>query len=334
VSGRPVVDSPLRNRTVVVTGAARGIGAALALELARRGARLALLGHEKPLLDTVAATVPSAALTWEVDVTDAEALAGAADEVRRRLGPPSAVVANAGIATGGPFATSDPALWRRVIDVNLTGSAQTARAFLPDLADTAGYYLQVASSASLGAAPLMSAYCAAKAGAEAFAQALRAEVAHLGIGVGIAYVHWTDTEMIRDADRYTALRTLRVRMPPPASRVSSADAVAARLAHAVERRRTTVYVPAWLRMAQVVRTAMPPVVLRRTRRELPRLVDARELTATGPLGAGGRADRAAAEGTRGRQTGETADPKTETTPDTGERAAKETDGETGGETSG
>ncbi|MEU0743579.1 SDR family oxidoreductase [Streptomyces sp. NPDC006134] len=291
---RPAADSPLRNRTVVVTGAARGIGAALAGELARRGARLALLGHEKPLLDTVAAGLPGTALTWEVDVTDAAALADAADEVRGRLGRPSAVVANAGIATGGPFATSDPALWRRVIDVNLTGSAQTARAFLPDLTDTAGYYLQIASSASLGAAPLMSAYCAAKAGAEAFAHALRAEVAHLGVGVGVAYVNWTDTEMIRDADRYAGMRALRTRMPPPARSVSPADEVAARLARAVERRRTTVYVPAWLRLAQVARASLPPVVLRRTRRDLPRLEAEQALSDTGPLGAGGRADRAVA----------------------------------------
>ncbi|CAL9340163.1 hypothetical protein SUDANB58_00251 [Streptomyces sp. enrichment culture] len=292
---RPAADSPLRDRTVVVTGAARGIGAALAGELARRGARLALLGHEKPLLDTVAADLPGTALTWEVDVTDMAALADVADEVRGRLGRPSAVVANAGIATSGPFATSDPALWRRVVDVDLTGSAQTARAFLPDLTDTAGYYLQVASAASLGAAPLMTAYCAAKAGAEAFAHALRAEVAHLGIGVGVAYVNWTDTEMIRDADRNAGMRTLRARMPAPARRVSSADEVAARLARAVERRRTTVYVPAWLRLAQVARAALPPVVLRRARRDLPRLEAERALSDTGPLGAGGRADRAATE---------------------------------------
>ncbi|MCZ9339810.1 SDR family NAD(P)-dependent oxidoreductase, partial [Streptomyces sp. TRM76130] len=70
----------------------------------------------------------------------------------------------------------------------LVGSAVTARSFLPDLFATRGYHLQVASLASIGAAPLMSAYCASKAGVESFAQALRAEVAHRRVGVGIAYI--------------------------------------------------------------------------------------------------------------------------------------------------
>ncbi|MBL1083721.1 SDR family oxidoreductase [Streptomyces actinomycinicus] len=287
--------SPLADRTVVVTGAARGLGEALARALAGRRARLALLGHEGAALNALAASLPVPALALEADVTDATALRDAADEIRGRLGRPSVVVANAGIAQGGPFATSDPVEWRRVIDVNLTGSAQTARTFLPDLIETAGYFLQVASLASLGATPMMSAYCASKAGAEAFAHSLQAEVAHQGVAVGIAYPAWTATDMIRHADQFTAMHELRTHMPAPARTVHSADAVAARLVRAVERRRTAVYAPAWLRSVQVVRAALPPVVLRVSRRELPRLDSGRPLRATGPLGAGGRADRAAAD---------------------------------------
>ncbi|AOW85464.1 SDR family oxidoreductase [Streptomyces olivaceus] len=286
-----MTDSPLQNRTVVVTGAARGLGAALARACARRGARVALLGREKPLLDALAARLPTPALAVEADVTDPAALDDAAGEVRRRLGTPSVVVANAGIAEGGPFATSDPQLWRRVVDVNLTGSAHTARAFLPDLLNTAGYHLQVASLASLGAAPMMSAYCASKAGVEAFVHSLRAEVAHHGIAVGIAYLNWIDTDMIRDADRHPVLRELRGHMPPPARRTFPPDEVAARLVRAVERRRTAVYVPGWLRLAQLGRTTLPPVVLRLSRHELPRLEAEGSLEPTGPLGAGGLADR-------------------------------------------
>ncbi|MFE9623759.1 short-chain dehydrogenase/reductase [Streptomyces sp. NPDC006527] len=283
-------DSPLRGRTVVVTGAARGVGAAQARALARRGARLALLGHEGPALEAVAASLPTPALALEVDVTDAAALERAAETIRRRLGPPSAVVANAGIAAGGPFATADMESWRRIVDVNLTGSALTARTFLADLRRTEGYFFQIASLASIAAAPMMSAYCASKAGVEAFVHSLRAEEAHHGVAVGIAYLSWTDTDMIRDAEHYTVLRELRANMPLPARRVHAVDEVAERLVRALERRRTAVYAPAWLWLAQVARAALPPLVLRRCRRVLPRLEAQGPLRPTGSLGAGGRAD--------------------------------------------
>lgn len=285
--------SPLAGRTVVVTGAARGLGAAMAREIAGRGARVALLGHEKARLEEVAAALPGPALAVEVDVTDPEALAAAATAVRSGLGRPSAVVANAGTAEGGPFLASPAAAWSRVVEVNLIGSAHTARAFLPDLLDTGGHFLQIASLAAIGAAPLMSAYCASKAGAEAFAHSLRAEVAHRGVGVGIGYLHWTDTDMIRDADRYAVLRELRSAMPRPARRVYPVDTVAARLVRGLERRRTAVYAPAWLRLVQPVRAALPPVVLRVSRRALPRLEDREPVEYTGPLGAGGVADSGA-----------------------------------------
>jgi hypothetical protein len=85
-------------------------------------------------------------------------------------------------------------------------------------------------------------------------------------------------------------------MPPPARRVYPVDVVAARLVRGMERRRTAVYAPAWLRLAQPIRPVMPPVVLRVARRELPRLEATGPVRYTGPLGAGGEADRAARPG--------------------------------------
>ncbi|MGW0608576.1 SDR family oxidoreductase [Streptomyces sp. NPDC002640] len=290
---RPGAGRPLEGRVAVVTGAARGVGAALARDLAGRGAHVALLGHGQERLERVARDLPTRALAVEADVTDDAGMAEAAREVRERLGPPSVVVANAGIAEGGPFVDSDPALWRRVIDVNLTGSAVTARVFLPDLLRTRGYFLQVASLASFGSAPMMSAYCASKAGVEAFAHSLRAELAHRGVGVGIGYLNWTDTDMIRDADRYPVLRELRGHMPAPARRIYPAPEVARRLGDAAERRRASTYIPVWLRAVQGIRAAMPAVVTAVSRYELPRLEAEGPLEPTGPLGAGGLADRAA-----------------------------------------
>ncbi|AQT76241.1 short-chain dehydrogenase [Streptomyces sp. fd1-xmd] len=280
---------PVAGRTVVVTGAARGLGAALARAFDDRGARLALLGLEGDRLRDVARSLHHESACWEVDVTDDAALADTARDVRTRLGPASVVVGNAGVAEGGPFADSDPRVWRRVIEVNLIGSAATARSFLPDLLDTRGYYLQVASLAAMGTSPLMSAYCASKAGVESFAHALRAELAHRGVTVAIAYINWTDTDMIRDGDRHAVLRELRAHMPPPARSVYPAPRVAERLAAAAERRSTAVYVPAWLRAVQPVRALLPAVVTHIARTELPRLERAQRFEPTGLLGAGGRA---------------------------------------------
>ncbi|MGW0673198.1 SDR family oxidoreductase [Streptomyces sp. NPDC002746] len=275
----------LSGRTAVVTGAARGLGAAVARELSGRGVRVALLGLEGDELARTAAGLPTESLHRHVDVTDDEAMARVAEEVGRRLGPVSVVVANAGVAEGGPFADSDPDTWRRVIEVNLVGSAITARTFLPQLLRTRGHYQQIASLASIGAAPMMSAYCASKAGVESFSHALRAELAPHRVSVGIAYLNWIDTDMIRDADQHRVLRELRAHMPPPARKTYAPEYVARLVVGAVERRAPSVYVPGWLRGVQAVRGGLPGLVSVLTRRELTRS----PFEATGLLGAGGRA---------------------------------------------
>ncbi len=212
----------LRDAAVVVTGAGRGIGAALAVSLARAGARVAAVGLEpEGLAATVARCGPgTGARAWTADVTDNGRMQAVAAEVAEHFGRVDAVVANAGIGLGGLFSDGDPAAFSRVIEVNLLGSAATARAFLPALLASRGYYLQVASLAALAPAPLMTAYAASKAGAEAFAHALRGEVAHQGVAVGVAYLSWTDTDMVRAADEDELLARIRAGLPGPAGRTA------------------------------------------------------------------------------------------------------------------
>ncbi|MFE6082689.1 SDR family oxidoreductase [Streptomyces virginiae] len=282
--------TPLRGRVAVVTGAARGIGAALARNLSEAGMSVALLGREEASLQATARTLPNRSVCVESDVTDNAALHAAARHVEEVLGPASVVAANAGIAVGGPFDRTAPELWQRVIDVNLTGSANTARAFLPQLTRTRGYFLQVASTAALGSSPMMSAYCASKAGVESFALALRGEVEPDGVAVGIAYVHWTGTDMISGLDALPVLRALRRHQPRFARRVRSPEQVAEWLAEGITRRSLSVYAPPWLRWCQPLRPLFPPIVARIARREL-RTPARGELAADATvLGAGGLAD--------------------------------------------
>ncbi|MEV4437608.1 SDR family oxidoreductase [Streptomyces sp. NPDC049577] len=291
MSGR----APLAGRVAVVTGAARGVGELLARKLAARGMRLALVGLEPGELRRVAASLrPEAdAGYWHADVTDHEAMRRAAEEVAGRYGRVDVVVANAGVATGGPLADADPDAWRRVVEVNLIGSAVTGWAFLPALTASRGYLLQIASLAAIAPAPLMSAYCASKAGVEAYAHSLRAEVAHRGVGVGVAYLSWTDTDMVRGADENDALRELRRRLPWPANRTYPLGPAVDRLVDGIERRSAHVYAQRWLRGMQGVRGLLPFVVgaagPREMRRVEPRLAGVR----TGLVGAGGAADEQA-----------------------------------------
>jgi NAD(P)-dependent dehydrogenase (short-subunit alcohol dehydrogenase family) len=262
----------LTGKTAVVTGAARGIGASLAAALVRRGARVALLGIEPEELATVAAGCGGSAKSWEADVTDLARMREAAAEITAWSGGVDLVVANAGIAIGGLFLEADPDAFDRVIEVNLLGSVNTGRAFLPALVDRRGYLLQIASLAAISPAPMMAAYCASKAGVEAYAHALRAEVAHLGVGVAVAYLSWTDTDMVRTADEDPVLRDLRARLPWPANRTAALAPAVERIADGIVRRAPHVYGQRWVRAMQwLPRGTIPALVARRGPREVARL---------------------------------------------------------------
>jgi NAD(P)-dependent dehydrogenase (short-subunit alcohol dehydrogenase family) len=282
----------LAGQVVVVTGAARGIGALVATRLAAKGARVALLGLEPDQLAGVSARCGPHSRWWEADVTDEHALADAAAAIRDAYGQIDVVVANAGIAIGGPFIHSDARAFQRVIEVNLLGSVATARAFLPALLESKGYLLQVASLAALAPAPMMAAYCASKSGVEAFAQVVRGEVAHHGVEVGVAYLSWTDTDMVRAADENPALHEMRAGLPFPVGRTGPLPPAADALVQGISRRAPRVYGQRWLPPMQLVRGVLPPIVARFAARAMPEIESRWLATGVGtlPLGAGGAAD--------------------------------------------
>ncbi|CAG7637934.1 SDR family oxidoreductase [Actinacidiphila bryophytorum] len=289
--------SSLQGQVVVVTGAARGVGELLARKLAARGARLALVGLEPDELKRVTASLGGDAACWTADVTDRAAMAQVAGEVIAHFGRVDVVVANAGVATGGPFLDSDPDAFDRVIQVNLLGSIATARAFLPALLDSRGYLLQIASLAAITPAPMMAAYCASKSGVEAFAHSLRAEVGQHGVEVGVGYLSWTDTDMVRGADEDDVLRELRARLPWPTNRTYPLEPAVDRIVAGIGRRSPHVYAQWWLRGMQPVRGALPSLLggalgRREMRRSAPALARSAGVR-RGLMGRGGAADESA-----------------------------------------
>ncbi|KAA6221376.1 SDR family oxidoreductase [Streptomyces albofaciens JCM 4342] len=283
----------LEGQVAVVTGAARGVGELLARKLSARGATLALVGLEPEELARVAASLHGEAAHWHADVTDHEAMAEVAREVKARFGKVDIVVANAGVASGGPFVDSDPVSWRRVIEVNLIGGAVTGRAFLPVLTESRGYFLQIASLAAITPAPMMTAYCASKSGVEAFAHSLRAEVGYKGVRVGVGYLSWTDTDMVRGADADDVMRELRQRLPWPSNKTYPPGPAVDRIVAGIERRSSHVYGQWWLRGMQSVRGYLPSVIGTVGQREMRRFGSRLDGLRVGLVGAGGEADEKA-----------------------------------------
>lgn len=247
--------SVLNGRMVFITGAARGIGEHIARQAAARGAYVFLAGLEPERLAAVAEELDAG--WYECDVTDQASLVKAAEKAAEATGCIDVVVANAGIANLGTVAAGDVEALARTIDVNLTGVIRTVSATLPLVRAPRGYYLLVSSAAAFTALPGMAAYCAAKAGVEHFANALRLELAGSGVSVGTAYPSWVDTDLVRDvrADLASFRETQR-RLPWPMNRITPVEQCARALVRAIERRARRVYVPRPVAVVQSLRTVV------------------------------------------------------------------------------
>ncbi|HEU4596947.1 MAG TPA: SDR family oxidoreductase [Pyrinomonadaceae bacterium] len=231
-------------KVVLVTGPARGIGAETARQLAARGARLSLVGLEPERLSALAGELGGGHVWFECDVTNQSALERAVEGTAQVLGGIDVVVANAGIACNRTVATGPVDALVRTIEVNLIGVVRTVSATLARVTDAGGYYLLVSSAAALAPLPGISTYAAAKSGVEQFGNVLRLELAHKGVGVGVAHPAWIDTDLVRDARRdLGSFEEMLSKLPGPFGSVISVEACASAFVKAIERRKRKIYVP-------------------------------------------------------------------------------------------
>ena len=177
---------PLR---AVITGAGSGLGRALALDLAQRGASLIISDINPSSAEETAELVRQQQARAEAvvcDVTDRNAVFGLVEETEKRLGGIDLIANNAGVAVGGPFDEIPIEDWRWAVDINLWGVIYGCQAAIPKMrAQGHGYILNVASAAGLIAPPSMSTYNVTKAGVVSLSETLYAEYKSQGIRVAV-----------------------------------------------------------------------------------------------------------------------------------------------------
>ena len=194
----------LNGRHAIVTGGGRGIGAAIAVELARLGARLTLLARDEASLEQQAKVLRAEhraeVRTFACDVGEEDSIASAFSQARSAHGDVYALVNNAGQATGAPFTETSLETWQRMLDVNLTGAFLCTQQVLPAMiAARSGRVVNVASTAGLRGYGRMAAYCASKHGLVGFTRALAQETAKHGVTVNAVCPGYTDTAMAQQA---------------------------------------------------------------------------------------------------------------------------------------
>jgi NAD(P)-dependent dehydrogenase (short-subunit alcohol dehydrogenase family) len=184
-----------RSCHALVTGGGRGIGREIAASLARAGATVTVLGRNRAALDEAIAA-GFAHFGSVADVADQAALSAAVAEAARRQ-PIDILIANAGAAESAPFAKSDAALFRRMMDVNFMGVVHAIQAVLPAMKDRPyGRIVAVASTAGLKGYAYVSAYSAAKHAVVGLVRSLALELATTGVTVNAVCPGFTDTDLV------------------------------------------------------------------------------------------------------------------------------------------
>lgn len=252
----------LDGRLVVLTGAAGGIGSCIARRLAADGAALALVDRDEAGLTDLAASLPAPerVSVHVFDLQRAGELDALAAEVASRHGAVHVLINNAGLTVHGAFTDQTADEIDRVLDVDLRAVVQATRAFLPHLKRAApAHIVNVASMAGLAGFPFQSTYSAAKFALRGFGQAIRPELAPLGIGVSTMLPGTIATDFLAVAgshDRETSdkLAGLMKRYGTPPDRVARA------VLRAIRRNRAEVRVGWDCRLTTFVLWACPPLL--------------------------------------------------------------------------
>jgi NAD(P)-dependent dehydrogenase (short-subunit alcohol dehydrogenase family) len=196
------LSSEIKEKSVLITGAGRGIGKRLAMGFAQAGARVGLLARSQAELDLAKLEIEQAggnALRLRADVCDLEQVAAAVDRMRVVFGGLDVVIAAAGVPGPiGPLLTTKPKAWAEAIQINLIGIANTCRAVLPPMIEKrSGKIILVAGRGASVSRPNFTAYAASKAAVVRFAECLADEVRDHNVQVnsmipGGSYTYMTD----------------------------------------------------------------------------------------------------------------------------------------------
>jgi NAD(P)-dependent dehydrogenase (short-subunit alcohol dehydrogenase family) len=191
-------------RTAIVTGAASGIGLAIAQRLASEGAAVAIFDLDEPAAIAAAEKIAASggrAVGLQVDVTDRDRIDAAVGEVCRTLGAPTILVNSAGLDGFERFLTITAQSWQKILAVNLTGTFDCCQAVVPHMIEARwGRIVNISSSSAQTGNPLMVHYSAAKAGVVGFTKALAQELGPRGITVNTIPPGFIDTPMLRRSE--------------------------------------------------------------------------------------------------------------------------------------
>ena len=238
--------SAVNQKVVLITGGGRGVGAEVARRLHERGANLLLTDVDEGALAEIAAELgDDRVLTVVADVRDLAAMQAAAAAAVDRFGGVDVVVANAGIATYGSVLQVDPEAFRLLVDINIARRVQH-RPGGAALGHRAAR-LRADRVVCWRHSPRRRVWrrtTPRKAGVEQFANALRLEVAHLGVDVGSAHMSWIDTPLVQDAKSdLPSFRKMLDALPGPLGKTTSVEACGKAFVKGIEGRKTPVYCP-------------------------------------------------------------------------------------------